>query len=165
MSWCSALELSKDSAVWGTVLARHSFFLDEIIDDNACHVTEVWEISWLLEIPKLKQGVDSSHISMESGQSKDVLVVVIDTAHHKLGIDCDDALVTNLISTRVRYSYNWTPEDVVRLSSGLSFNLLILLWHGHLSVNTISHMKEISSGAGQKKEQWLSFGYFCWRDE
>ncbi len=41
----------------------------------------------MLEAPKLKQGVDSSRISAERGQSKDVLVVVIDTAHHKLGVD------------------------------------------------------------------------------
>jgi hypothetical protein len=26
-------------------------------------------------------------------------------------------------------------------------------------------MREISSGAGWKKEQWLSSGYFCWKDK
>ena len=60
----------------------------------------------MLDAPKLKQGVDSTCISAESGQSKDVLVVVIDTAHHKLGVDCDNVLVTNLVTTRVRYTYN-----------------------------------------------------------
>ncbi len=47
----------------------------------------------MLEAPKLKQGVDGSRVSTESGGSKDVLVVVMDTAHHKLGIDCNVALV------------------------------------------------------------------------
>jgi hypothetical protein len=59
----------------------------------------------LLEAPKLKQGVDSSRISVESGQSKDFLVVVVDTTHHKLSVDCDDALVTNLVTTWVWYTY------------------------------------------------------------
>jgi hypothetical protein len=100
------LELCKDGAVLGAVLAGHSFLLDEIIDDDACHIARVLNISWLLEASKLKQGVDSSCISAESGRLKDVLVVVIDTAHHKLGIDCNNALVTNLIPTEVRYTYD-----------------------------------------------------------
>jgi hypothetical protein len=54
----------------------------------------------------LKQGVGGGCISTESGGSKDVLVVVIDAAHHKLGINCYYALLTNLVSTRVRYNYN-----------------------------------------------------------
>jgi hypothetical protein len=71
----------------------------------------------------LKQGVDGSRVSTESGRSKDVLVVVVDTTHHKLGVDCNYTLVTNLVTTWVWYTYNLTPEDVVRLPSGLSFDL------------------------------------------
>ncbi len=81
------------------------------------------KIGWLLEASKLKQGVNSSCISPESWQSKDILVIVIDTTHHKLGIDCDNALVTNLVPTRVRYTYDWTPEYAVRLPSGLTTSL------------------------------------------
>ncbi len=60
----------------------------------------------MFETLKLKQGVDGSRASMESGRSKDVLVVVVDAVHYKLGIDCDDALVTNLVSIWVWYTYN-----------------------------------------------------------
>ncbi len=114
-----------------TTIAKKKSFLAQfqlILRSISSHLGgRVGEIGWLLETPKLKQGIDGSCISTESRQSKDVLVVVIDAAHQKLGIDCNNALVTNLVFTWVWYTYNCTPEDVVRLLSGLSINLLILL--------------------------------------
>ena len=83
--------------------------------------------------------------------SQDVLVVIVDSGHDVFGVDGHDALVAVLGSTRVGDAYDSAPLDVVRLPSGFCLNVLVTLGHGHFSVKTMSHMREIKSGDGWKK--------------
>ncbi len=108
------------------VLAGYGFFLDDIVNDYARHVAWVWKLRWLHVASKLKQGVDSGRVSPESWRSEYAFVEIVNTAHHKLYVDSNNALVSDLIFAGIWYTYDWTPEDVVRLPGCLS---LISLSH------------------------------------
>ncbi len=60
----------------------------------------------MLVASKLKEDVDSGCVSPESRRLDYVLAVIINTAHHKLYVDSNNALVSDLISAGIWYAYD-----------------------------------------------------------
>lgn len=77
-----------------------------------------------------------------------MFVLVIDTQHYILEIDGNQTFPTRLWADWIKDTFDLTPLYVVSLPSPDDFKVCTSLRFGHFNVNTMSHIMDISSGAG-----------------
>ena len=127
--------------------------LHEVIDDYSGHVVAVRKVCGRLKATQREERVHSEGVTSNGIGSEDVLVVVVYSGHDIFDVDRYDALVAIFGSAWVGDANDSAPLDIVRLPSSFCLNVLTSSGHGHLSVKTMSHMREIKSGDGWKKRQ------------
>jgi hypothetical protein len=148
-----AKQFSEDITVQRTALPGDILLFDKVVDEDAQDVVGVGHVDWRLHVLQLELRVDAGCIAPNRIQPQEVLVPEVYPGYKALDVNGNNALVPSLMAAWIRNIHDLGPLDVVSLPSGFSLNFLILSWHGHFSVNTISHMSKISLGCIWKEQQ------------
>ncbi len=113
---------------------------------DCCRVVWVGQIGRWTEASKFEKVIDRLGVSLYCCRTKNLLVIIVDSALDILNVDGHDPYETFIVTACIWYAKDLGTLYVMSLPSGLCFKVWTSLSLGHFLVNRMYHISKMSSG-------------------